>query len=123
MGSQSELKIMVYNRYSWKVLWILLKYGKGAFWKLDELVAKYSEAQTGCPVTYTYSRKSVKDLLHGFTVTRIIVDHIFPYSIPQYKQHKYKKVWYFAVLPKLVFRILEKTAGWHMCINAKLYKE
>jgi hypothetical protein len=122
MGSQSELKIMVYNRYSWKVLWILLKYGKGAFWKLDDLVAKYSEAQTGCPVTYTYSRKSVKDLLQGFTVTKLMVDHIFPYSIPQYKQHKYKKVWYFAILPRLIFRILEKTVGWHMCINAKLYR-
>lgn len=123
MGPQSEFKMMVYNRYSWKVLWILLKYGKGAFWNLDELVAKYSEAQTGCPVTFTYSHKSVKNLLQRLTITRTMVDHIFPYSIPSYKRHEYKKVWYFSMLPKLGFRILEKTAGWHMCINAKLYRE
>lgn len=123
MGPQSEFKMMVYNRYSWKVLWILLKYGKGAFWKLDELVAKYSEAQTGCPVTYTYSRKSVKDLLQGLTVTKTMVDHIFPYSIPRYKQHEYKKVWYFAMLPTFAFRYLENMAGWHLCVNANLYSE
>lgn len=120
MGPQSEFKIMVYNRYSWKVLWILLNYGKGAFWKLDELVAKYSEAQTGCPVTYTYSRKSVKELLQGFTITKIMVDHIFPYSIPEYKQHVYKKVWYFAMLPNWIFRSLENRAGWHLCVDAVL---
>ena len=33
MGKDSRFKIMVYNRYSWKVFWIMLKYGKGAFWK------------------------------------------------------------------------------------------
>jgi hypothetical protein len=26
---------MVYNRWSWKVLWILFVYGKGQFWKID----------------------------------------------------------------------------------------
>src|SRR5580692_7134942 len=49
------VKVMVYHRRSWKVLWILLGEGKGQFWKLRELVAKNSEAQTGCPITYTYT--------------------------------------------------------------------
>ncbi len=123
MGPQSEFKMMVYNRYSWKVLWILLKYGKGAFWKLDELVAKYSEAQTGCPVTYSYSRGSVKKLLQGFTVINVMTDHIFPYSIPEYKRYEYKKIWYFAMLPAPIFRFLEKLAGWHLCVNATLDKQ
>lgn len=118
VGPQSEFRIMVYNRYSWKVLWILLKYGKGAFWKLDELVAKYSEAQTGCPVTYSYSRNSIKDLLHGFDVKDVMADHIFPYSIPEYKRYEYKKMWYFSMLPHSVFRFLEKIAGWHLCARA-----
>src|SRR5712692_2987408 len=50
----STIKIMVYHRYSWKVLWILLVYGKGRFWRLEKLVAQYSEAQEGCPITYIY---------------------------------------------------------------------
>jgi 2-polyprenyl-3-methyl-5-hydroxy-6-metoxy-1,4-benzoquinol methylase len=120
MGPQSTLKLMVYHRYSYKVLWILLKYGKGAFWKLDELVARHSEAQTGCPVTYTYSRKSVRDLVKGFTLDRIMVDHIFPYRIPEYTQYQYKKVWYFGMLPAPVFRWLEKRAGWQLCLDATL---
>lgn len=120
MGPHSELKIMVYNRYSRKVLWILLKHGKGAFWRLDELVAKYSEAQTGCPVTYSYSHVSIKNLLQGFDVKNIMIDHIFPYSIPEYKRYEYKKMWYFSILPASAFRFLEKTAGWHLCVNAAL---
>jgi 2-polyprenyl-3-methyl-5-hydroxy-6-metoxy-1,4-benzoquinol methylase len=45
--SGGTVKIMVYHRYSWKVLWILLKFGRGRFWRLGELVARHSEAQTG----------------------------------------------------------------------------
>jgi len=29
----TTVKIMVYHRYAWKVLWILLTYGKGRFWR------------------------------------------------------------------------------------------
>ncbi len=50
------LKLMVYHRRSWKVFWIVAAQGRGRFWKTDELVAKHSEAQTGCPVTFTYTR-------------------------------------------------------------------
>jgi 2-polyprenyl-3-methyl-5-hydroxy-6-metoxy-1,4-benzoquinol methylase len=120
MGPQSVLKIMVYNRCSWKVFWILLKYGRGRFWKLDELVARYSEAQTGCPVTYSYSRQSIRTLLEGLAVTRIMVDHIFPYSIPEYKRHEHRKVWYFRWMPQKVFRGFEKLLGWHLCAEAML---
>src|SRR5215468_562910 len=40
------IKLMVYYRPSWKVFWIVMGYGKGQFWRLKELVAKHSEAQT-----------------------------------------------------------------------------
>lgn len=118
----STVKIMVYNRWSWKVLWILFVYGKGQFWKLNQLVAEYSEAQTGCPVTYCYSRSSGRRLLeqHGFRVTGVMVDHIFPYSIPEYVQYQYKVVWYFRWLPRVLFRALERAFGWHLCLTAKL---
>lgn len=118
MGSDSVLKMMVYHRRSWKVLWILVKFGRLAFWKLDELLARHSEAQTGCPVTYSYSRRTVRDLLQGFTVRRTMIDHIFSYRIPEYKRHEYKRVWYFAMLPQSLFRWLEKRFGWHLCVEA-----
>jgi len=116
----STVKIMVYNRWSWKVLWVLFGYGKGQFWKLNRLIAEYSEAQTGCPVTYSYSRSAGRQLLedHGFRVTGVMVDHIFPYSIPEYVKYQYKMVWYFRWMPKSLFRSLERAFGWHLCLTA-----
>jgi 2-polyprenyl-3-methyl-5-hydroxy-6-metoxy-1,4-benzoquinol methylase len=119
-GPGSTVKIMVYNRWSWKVLWILFIYGKGRFWKLDRSIADYSEAQTGCPVTYSYSRRGGRRLLeeHGFRVTDTMVDHIFSYRIPDYVQYRYRKVWYFRWMPRPLFRLLERMFGWHLCLTA-----
>ena len=115
------VKIMVYNRWSWKVLWILFVYGKGQFWKLDRLIAEYSEAQTGCPVTYSYSRRHGRRLLeeHGFQVTDISVDHIFRYNIPEYVRYEYKVVWYLRWIPRPMFRLMERLFGWHLCLTAQ----
>ena len=120
VGPGSDVKIMVYNCWSWKVLWILFVYGKGQFWQLRRLIAQYSEAQTGCPVTYSYSRRAGRRLLedHGFRVTRLFVDHIFCYSIPEYVQYRYRMVWYFRWLPHRIFRLLERYFGWHLCMTA-----
>src|SRR5579864_1660679 len=114
------VKIMVYHRWSWKVLWILLGYGKGKFWRLDRLIAENSEAQTGCPVTYAYSRRQGRRLLEssGLNVTGTQVDHIFPFRIPDYVQYRYVKVWYFRWMPHWLFHELERVAGWHLCLNA-----
>ena len=119
----STIKIMVYYRYSWKVLWILLTYGKGQFWRINELVACYSEAQAGCPITYVYSKREARDLLQGFEIVDMQVDHIFPYYIPDYKQYQYTKEWYFRWMPQPLFRWLEKNFGWHLCITAKVPNE
>lgn len=115
-----QLKIMVYYRYSWKVFWIVMKYGKFQFWQTAKLVAKYSEAQTGCPITYIYNKKEAKELLEqsGFKVISIDVDHIFPYRIPEYVKHEYIKEWYFRFMPQRFFRFLEKRLGWHLCLTA-----
>lgn len=109
----TELRAMLYSRWSWKGLWILLKQGKGAFWKADELVRIYSEAETGSPVTFTYDPAGVRRLLQGFRVERIWKDHIFPYRIDEYVHYRYVPVWYFRWLPNGVFRALETWLGWH----------
>jgi 2-polyprenyl-3-methyl-5-hydroxy-6-metoxy-1,4-benzoquinol methylase len=115
------IKIMVYHRRSYKVGWILLTQGRGRFWKRTDLVAKNSEAQTGCPVTYTYTRHEGRELLerHGFRVTSVQVEHIFPYRIPDYVQYRYVREWYFRWMPKPVFRAFERRFGWHLCITAE----
>jgi ubiquinone/menaquinone biosynthesis C-methylase UbiE len=116
----ATVKVMVYYRWSWKVFWILFSYGKGKFWRLDQLIAENSEAQTGCPVTYAYSRKAGRRFveLSGATVTDTQVDHIFPYRIPDYVQYRYVKVWYFRWMPSWLFRGIEKLGGWHLCLTA-----
>lgn len=118
----STIKFMVYHRHSWKVFWILMSYGKGQFWRLAELVARNSEAQTGCPVTYTFTRQEIQDLLehYGFRVTETWVDHIFPYSILDYLQYRYVKVWYFRWLSYRFFHWLEALLGWHLCVTAEI---
>lgn len=120
-GPNTTVKIMVYYRWSWKVLWIVMTYGKFQFWKANKLIADYSEAETGCPVTYSYSRSSGRKWLedHGFRVTDVRVDHIFPYSIPEYVKYQYKVVWYFRWMPRFLFRALERLFGWHLCLTAQ----
>jgi hypothetical protein len=112
---------MVYYRWAWKVFAILFREAHGAFWKLDEAVARNSEAQTGCPVTYTYTRGSVERLLteSGFRVEQLFVDHIFPYRIPDYVQYRYVKAWPFNWLPSPAMRALEHQLGWHLCVTAR----
>lgn len=115
------VKLMVYHRYAWKVLWILFTYGKGKFWQLPELVARYSEAQEGCPVTFTFTRGQIKALLErcGFEVSDLRVDHIFPYRIPDYVQYRYVRVWYIRWMPQPLFRWLERHLGWHLYATAE----
>lgn len=116
----STLKLMVYNRRSWKVLWMVLKYGKGDFRRTKQLIAERSEAQFGSPVTYAYTRRELREALarHGFRVTDMFVDHIFPWSIPHYVEYSYVKRWYFRWVPQPLFRKLERVLGWHLCATA-----
>ena len=119
-GPQTTLKMMVYYRWSWKVFAILLKEAHGQFWKLDEAIARNSEAQTGCPVTYSYTKKSLRQWLEhsGFAVEDMFVDHIFPYRIADYTQYRYVKEFPFNVLPDGATRALERRLGWHLCVTA-----
>jgi 2-polyprenyl-3-methyl-5-hydroxy-6-metoxy-1,4-benzoquinol methylase len=120
VAAGSTLKVMVYHRWSWKVLGIVLTDAHGAWWKMDSVVARNSEAQTGCPVTYTFSRRSGARLLEdtGFTVVGTEVDHIFPFRIPEYVRYEYVKILPFRFLPHAAMRALEHRLGWHLCLTA-----
>lgn len=116
----STVKIMVYHRHSWKVFWILLAYGKGRFWRAAELIARHSEAQSGCPVTHTFTKKEACELLesHGFIGTKVSIEHIFPYRISDYMRYRYVKSWHFRWMAQSLFRWLERHFGWHLCVTA-----
>jgi ubiquinone/menaquinone biosynthesis C-methylase UbiE len=120
VGPQTVLKLMVYHWWSSKVLSILVTEARGAFWRLEDVVARHSEAQTGCPVTYTYTRRSLERLLrqHRFAVDEMFVDHIFPYRVRDYTEYRYAKTLVFRWLPNAAMRALESRVGWHLCVTA-----
>ena len=124
---QTEFRIMLYHRQSWKVFWILASYGyaRGLLlsgWTVDDLIQHYSEAQPGSPYSRTYSRTGAAELMAsaGLDVVDMQVDHIFPYRVQDYVEHRYVVEWYWRYLPPRLFRALERRFGWHLMIAAKL---
>jgi len=115
-----ELRVMVYARHSWKVLWIYARYGWREPWNWRRLAAKYSEAEIGSPVSYIYSSREARELLTGFEITSMTKEHIFPYRIPDYVQYRYVRNWYFRWMPDAWFQWLERRLGWHLLIVARL---
>lgn len=117
IAKDGEFRLMLYHRYSWKVLSMLFR-NIVDFQSIDELVARYSEAESGCPITFSYSRRTARELLKGFRITDIQIEHIFPYRVQDYVQYRYVKEWYFRFMPRFIFRALERTLGWHLLIKA-----
>jgi hypothetical protein len=84
-------------------------------------VAMHSEAQTGCPVTFSYTRREARELVDGggFQVRRLWVDHVFPYRVADYVEYRYVKQYPFRWMPERLFRSLERRVGWHLLIDAE----
>ncbi len=102
-----ELRMMLYAKRSWKAAMI----DAG----LDQ-----PEAQSGCPVAFTYDERDVRDLLDGlFEPTEMWQDHIFPYQVEHYVNYEYIRQPWFEAMPEELFRALEKSLGWHMLITAR----
>jgi ubiquinone/menaquinone biosynthesis C-methylase UbiE len=121
MAPGGTLKLMIYHRRSWKVFWIVAAQGHGRLWKTDELVAEHSEAQTGSPVTFSYTRSEARELVEssGFRVQDLWVDHVFPYRIRDYVQYRYVREPYFRWMPEPLFRAFERRFGWHLLVTAE----
>jgi len=101
-----ELRIMLYSKYSTKNFMIFLGLAQ-------------PEAQYGCPIANTYSKKDILKLLSGFDVYYCAKDHIFPYKIPEYKNYIYVKRFPWNIIPESIFHVFEKQLGWHTLIKAK----
>ena len=116
-------KLMLYHRRSLKVLSILVRNCRQYFhWKsIDKVVALESEAQTGCPITYTYTKDSARAMLEraGFCIESLDIEHIFPYKVTDYIKGQYVLAWPWNWLPGKWFNWLQHRLGWHLCITAR----
>ncbi|MDQ2974277.1 MAG: class I SAM-dependent methyltransferase [Acidobacteriota bacterium] len=120
MDSQSELRLMVYSKASYKLFQIMKDEGIWDMSRLDELIARNSEAQTGCPVTYTYTHDEARALLQGYEILEMRKAHIFTWDVEAYKQYEYKKDQAWAQVTDSQLQSLEKELGWHLLIRARL---
>jgi ubiquinone/menaquinone biosynthesis C-methylase UbiE len=120
MASDGELRLMVYSRVSYKLFWIMKEAGVWDMGQLDELISRNSEAQTGCPVTYTYSFNDVRSLLRGFRILEIRKAHIFTWDVEAYGRYEYKKDPAWASVNDHEMAELETELGWHTLVRACL---
>jgi SAM-dependent methyltransferase len=120
LAPAGELRIMVYSKFSYKLFWIMHQTGDWDFARMDEIIARYSEAQTGCPVTYTYTFAEVRELLTGFEILEIKKDHIFPYDVEAYRRYEYQKEPCWQGVSAERFRQFEAELGWHTLVKARL---
>ena len=120
MDNNTEVRIMLYSKYSWKSFEFFLRYGYKFSFNFKKTIQYYAEAQLDCPIAFVYSKKEIKNLLKDFNILEIKKDHIFPYIIEDYINQEYNKKYIFKILPQPIFRFLEKTLGWHLLIKFKL---
>lgn len=118
-----EFRLMLYSKWSYKLFWMMNTYDDFE-WKFDNdlnhKIAKYSEAQTGCPQTLTYTFDDIEELLNPyFKIVNIWKDHIFSYDIEEYKKHNYVKSKEFESINNSDFKSLEKELGWHTMVICK----
>ena len=116
LKKDGELRIMLYHRYSTKMIAGMLRYWRrGRSW--DDVARIMSEANANTPITHTYTKQTARRLLErtGFDVLDMKVTHIFPYVVRDYIQFKYRKVWHWPIL-----KILEPWMGWHILIRARV---
>jgi len=99
-----EFKLMMYASNSWKNTCI--KHG------LDQF-----EACSGVPISNTYTKDEIREILKDFVNIRIDQDHIFQWNIDEYKQYIYKKEPWFKAMPEPLIHALEKDYGWHLLIK------
>ena len=93
--------------------------GQWDFGKMDDIVAKYAEAQVGCPYAFTYTFDEIRDLLGDkFCITDIHKDHIFKYKIEQYKNNVYEVEDCFSNMSTDSFKKMERELGWHTLVVA-----
>lgn len=115
-----EARIMLYSKVSFKMFEIMKDYNRWDMSEIKETIELQSEAQYGCPVTYTYSFNEIRSILqkYQFKEKKIWKDHIFIWDIENYKQNKFVKNEYWKNVDDKEIKQWAKELGWHTMIIA-----
>lgn len=119
LKDDGEIRMMVYSKLSYKTFSLMKETGVWDFGALDSIISQYSEAQTGCPITYSYTIEGAKRLFSLFDIVNIRKAHIFSWDIPKYIRYEYEKDDCFKSISDEFFKELEAELGWHILIKAK----
>lgn len=119
LKDDGEIRMMIYSKISYKLFYLMKETGIWDFSVLDELISSYSEAQTGCPITYSYTFDGARKLFSDFTILDMKKNHIFPWQIQKYIKYEYEKEDCFKNLSDDFFKELESELGWHLLVRAQ----
>lgn len=119
LKDDGEMRIMIYSKISYKLFYLMRELGVWDFGILDEIISSYSEAQTGCPITYSYTLEGAKRLFSNFDILELRKAHIFPWNIKKYIAYQYEKEDCFQKISDDFFQELEAELGWHTLVRAK----
>jgi ubiquinone/menaquinone biosynthesis C-methylase UbiE len=120
LDENGEVRVMLYSKVSYKLFFLMRKTGVWNFANMDKLISQYSEAQSGCPITYTFTLAQIRELFEGFEILEMRKDHIFPYEISQYRNNIFVKEEEWQGIPAETFKQLESELGWHTLVRARL---
>jgi 2-polyprenyl-3-methyl-5-hydroxy-6-metoxy-1,4-benzoquinol methylase len=115
-----ELRIMVYSKISYKLFWAMHENNRWYMETMDDTIREFAEAQTGCPIAYTYTFDQIRELLAPwYEITDIHKDHIFKWNVQKYIKYEYEVDDAWKNVSPENFRALEEELGWHTLVKAK----
>lgn len=117
------IKIMLYNKFSWKSFSFFLTNGWKFWFNFNKTIEYFAEAQVNCPRAITYTDKTIKKLFKDYDIISLKKDHIFVYNIPSYIKGEYKKTLLFKIIPTSILAYIKKYFGWHYLITLKIKNE
>lgn len=116
LADGGEVRFMVYSKVSFKLFRMMREYNQWDMSQTDSLIQCFSEAQSGCPITHTYTFDEVKALVSDLKVEKIWKDHIFTWDVEAYKRHEWVKdrAWKYITPEQYAFWCQE--LGWHTLV-------
>lgn len=120
MNEKTELKIMVYSKFSYKLFHIMHYDNCWDLCNTNNIIRLNSEANYGSPITYTYTFEEIEKMFatYNLKIHKIYKDHIFRYKIPEYKKHEYVIEDCFINMEEIFYQQMCKELGWHTMIIA-----
>jgi 2-polyprenyl-3-methyl-5-hydroxy-6-metoxy-1,4-benzoquinol methylase len=106
LQDDGECRVMLYAKNSWKNMLIEANWDQ-------------PEAQYNCPQAVTYTKQEARELFKAFDNVHVEQDFIFSWNIEHYVKYEYVKQPWFEAMPEELFKIMEKSLGWHLMITAK----